>query len=377
MDILVALNNIEIKNKIDEKYGLRVYSHDISYKEDVIEYLRRYNTPHVVITKLDLPGEVEYTEYIKTLKEINKKNKIIILVDNLSKKDKEFLFANEIFNIIQGNEVNIEVIYNQIETQEKIIYKTVYKENIEENKKIISVIGTNGAGKSFVSSILSKSIAQYTKNKVILISLDSMNPSIDIINNIKCSNTYVKDFVLDIAEDINNVYKYVTKSSSYDNLWYINSKFDMFLYKFDENYNKMLKNLIKKFDYIILDFPNEILKNLLYKYIKDEVIFVINPNYISLKQAKLYLEYISKNTKLDIKKIKIVVNKEGVYSLDIRQIKSILKNKYGYITIKFLKEIEAYINGMIYNVPFLYKIEIKLLNFFSINYNRKKYKKHI
>ena len=35
MDILVALGNKEIKEKIDKKYGQRVYKYDISIKEDV------------------------------------------------------------------------------------------------------------------------------------------------------------------------------------------------------------------------------------------------------------------------------------------------------------------------------------------------------
>ena len=35
--ILVALDNNEIKEKLNIKYGNKVYNYDFSYKEDVIE----------------------------------------------------------------------------------------------------------------------------------------------------------------------------------------------------------------------------------------------------------------------------------------------------------------------------------------------------
>lgn len=39
--IVLAVDNEYIKQKIDETYGLEVYSHDISYMEGVIEYLSK------------------------------------------------------------------------------------------------------------------------------------------------------------------------------------------------------------------------------------------------------------------------------------------------------------------------------------------------
>ena len=90
-------------------------------------------------------------------------------------------------------------------------------------------------------------------------------------------------------------------------------------------------------------------------YLATDIIFVLNPNYISLRQAKKYLEYISNILGIEKTKIKIVINKERDYSLDINQIKSALK-EYKYVTkIKKFKELEAYINGIIYKIPFSYK----------------------
>ena len=86
------------------------------------------------------------------------------------------------------------------------------------------------------------------------------------------------------------------------------------------------------------------------------------------------MEYI--NTIRNKDKIKLVVNKDSKYSLDIKQIKSILKNFEKCINIKYIKEIEAYINGIIYDIPFIFKEEQKLLDLININYNKKKYDKN-
>lgn len=377
IDILVAIGSVDIKRKIDEKYGKRVYYHDISYKEDVIDYLEKYNKEHIIITRLNLPGNLDYISYIKKLKEINTSNKIIILTDKLNKKDKEFLFANEIFNIIEGNEINIDLIYNQIETDQKIIYKTIY-ENISEKKKKIAIFGTDGAGKSFIASLISKNIAKYTKEKVVLVALDTKNPCIDIINNLNCVNFNIGDYLVDIEKDSNNIYKYINKSNSYKNLCYINSNNKIELNNLNVKLDNVVRNLSQKFEYVIFDLANNTLNTSFKKIIDlvDEIIFVINPNYISLRQAKKYLEYICINTNINKDKIKLVVNKDSKYSLDIKQIKSILKNFEKCINIKYIKEIEAYINGIIYDIPFIFKEEQKLLDLININYNKKKYDKN-
>lgn len=129
--ILVALDNNEIKEKLNIKYGNKVYNYDFSYKEDVIEYLKRYSDDYIILTRLDLPGNISYKEYILSLKKLSNKSKIVIILNKLNIDDRKFLYANEIFNIIEGNEIDIDVIYNQIETQDKVVYKTIYKNQMK------------------------------------------------------------------------------------------------------------------------------------------------------------------------------------------------------------------------------------------------------
>ncbi len=370
--ILVALNNKKIKEKLDLRYKDKVYNYDFVYKEDIISYIEKYNNNYIILTRLDLSGNMNYLEYIRKIKKINTKNRIIIIIDKLEKEIKEFLFANEVFNIIEGNEIDMEVIYKQINTENKIVYKTVYKKsNNSDDKRKITVFGSNGSGKSFISSLMANSIAKKTKKRVVLVSFDDKNSCLDIINNINCFNFDIKHFFT--GEDIN--YDYISKSISQSNvcknLWLVNSDI-----KLTDNRLKISKSqmqnltfyLESRFDYVIFDLPNYTL-NSNYKIlmdIVDEIIFVTSPNYISIKQSKIYLDFIYNKLKIPKDKLKLIINKNGVYSLDIRQIKSILNYENKFVCIKYIRTLEAYINGILYENPLGYKTEEKVFNFLSI-----------
>ncbi len=368
--ILVALDNNEIKEKLNIKYGNKVYNYDFSYKEDVIEYLKRYSDDYIILTRLDLPGNISYKEYILSLKKLSNKSKIVIILNKLNIDDRKFLYANEIFNIIEGNEIDIDVIYNQIETEDKVVYKTIYKKPNENNtRRSIAVLGTNGAGKSFVSYLIANSIAKYTKKDVALISMDSKNSCQEILGNINCIDYETSEYINEISKNEENVEKYVNQSNYYKNLWYIISK-NNYNQKNNNNINikKFIENLENKYNYVVFDTSTCYLNTDVSQLIDwvDEIIFVINPNYISLKQAKFLLDFLSNSLNVKNNKIKIVVNKIGEFSLDIRQIKSILKLDNKIMNIKYLKMVEGYINGIIYDNVFCHKLQERLSEFLSI-----------
>lgn len=368
--ILVALDNKEIKEKLNIKYGNKVYNYDFSYKEDVIEYLKRYSDDYIILTRLDLPGNISYKNYILNLKNLSNNSKLVIIVNKLNIDDRKFLYANEIFNIIEGNEIDIDVIYNQIETEDKVVYKTIYKQPNENNtKRSIAVLGTNGAGKSFVSYLIANSIAKYTKKDVALISMDSKNSCQEILGNINCIDYETSEYINEISKNEENVEKYVNQSNYYKNLWYIISK-NNYNQKNNNNINikKFIENLENKYNYVVFDTSTCYLNTDVSQLIDwvDEIIFVINPNYISLKQAKFLLDFLSNSLNVKNNKIKVVVNKIGEFSLDIRQIKSILKLDNKIMNIKYLKMVEGYINGIIYDNVFCHKLQERLFEFLSI-----------
>ena len=199
MKILVALNNKYIKEELEKIYGDVVYKFDISYKEEVIEFLANTSEEYTVVTKDNLTGNISKEMYIKQMKLANENIKIIYVVEKLENKYKEFLFANEVFNIIEGNIVSVSNIQEMIDENSKVVYKNVTINNknslndtaikyisIPENmqKKLIAIYGTSGSGKSFVSSILAKEFAKNLNIDVSLLDMDVENPSIDIFNSL-------------------------------------------------------------------------------------------------------------------------------------------------------------------------------------------------
>ena len=378
MDILVALGNKEIKEKIDKKYGQRVYKYDISIKEDVLEFLKNTTRKYIVITTLNLLGNISNEEYIEKLRTLNSNNKIIVLVDNLTYQNKKMLLANEVFNIIEGNEIDIEVIFKLIEKDEKIIYKTIYiNKEINKEKRKIVVFGTIGSGKSFISYFIATAIAKYTNEDVVLDTYDTQNPLADVISNLSSNDYNSNNFIKDILEDKHKIDNYILKDNKYKNLSYLIKNMEVITPSYENiNFKNVINIVSNNYNFTIVDLPNFSLSSSISDmlYLATDIIFVLNPNYISLRQAKKYLEYISNILGIEKTKIKIVINKERDYSLDINQIKSALK-EYKYVTkIKKFKELEAYINGIIYKIPFSYKEERKLLDFLDINYDKYKWK---
>lgn len=378
MDILVALGNKEIKEKIDKKYGQRVYKYDISIKEDVLEFLKNTTRKYIVITTLNLLGNISNEEYIEKLRTLNSNNKIIVLVDNLTYQNKKMLLANEVFNIIEGNEIDIEVIFKLIEKDEKIIYKTIYiNKEINKEKRKIVVFGTSGSGKSFISYFIATAIAKYTNEDVVLDTYDTQNPLADVISNLSSNDYNSNNFIKDILEDKHKIDNYILKDNKYKNLSYLIKNMEVITPSYENiNFKNVINIVSNNYNFTIVDLPNFSLSSSISDmlYLATDIIFVLNPNYISLRQAKKYLEYISNILGIEKTKIKIVINNESYYSLDINQIKSALK-EYKYVTkIKKFKELEAYINGIIYKIPFSYKEERKLLDFLDINYDKYKWK---
>ena len=199
--------------------------------------------------------------------------------------------------------------------------------------------------------------------------MDSKNSCQEILGNINCIDYETSEYINEISKNEENVEKYVNQSNYYKNLWYIISK-NNYNQKNNNNINikKFIENLENKYNYVVFDTSTCYLNTDVSQLIDwvDEIIFVINPNYISLKQAKFLLDFLSNSLNVKNNKIKIVVNKIGEFSLDIRQIKSILKLDNKIMNIKYLKMLEGYINGIIYDNVFCHKLQERLFEFLSI-----------
>ncbi len=368
MKILVALDNKEIKEKIDEIYNQDVYEYDITTKENVIEFLSNKKDDYIVITKEDLNGNLDGKLYIKHLKLARSNLKIIYIVKKLDDEYKKFLFANEVFNILEGDILDINDILDAIKEDKMVIYKNNNKYNKDElqeeclneylldvnilKKQIVAIYGTSGAGKSILSSIIAKNVAKYTHTDVALLDMDIENSAIDIINNVEESNS-----LMQIVEDVDKTYKvegdiskYVVNDKVNKNLAYVTNNcsiYDVQNRLSNKYYNKIYSSLYSKYDYLFIDLPaSPFLDVVQYSLnVATKIFFVVNANYISIRQAVKYINLITKFWDNDNSKIYIIVNKVQNNSLETSQIESLLGGYKIIAEIEYNKNMESYING--------------------------------
>ena len=75
--ILIAIDNDEIYNKFKDVDEYDVYNRDIVYKEGVLEYMAKNNVD-ILITRDDLEGNMIREIYIKQIRLLNSKVRIIL-----------------------------------------------------------------------------------------------------------------------------------------------------------------------------------------------------------------------------------------------------------------------------------------------------------
>lgn len=336
--ILLAINNKEIKSRIDEKYKSRVYEYDIDCMENVIEFLSNKNEDFIVITKDTLDGNIDKKLYVKQLRLASKNSKIVYIVDNLTQEYKEFLFANEVFNIIEGRNINFDILINYIDNPRDIIYKDINSDNENECKnRIICICGAPGVGKSLVSSVIAKDISNIIKQNVLLLDMNIKNPSIDILNNLDSNNKGLYQFVMSLD---NNIKNYIIKN---DNISYLVNKpiksLKISKSKLRDINHFLLNNYLYSFVDLYSDSTNENTKFWLDN--ATDIIVVVNPNYLSIRQTLNYLK------EFKDKKVYIIVNAIKRGSLDMSQVKSLLSPYKIVGKIYYGKRVEDCINGAV------------------------------
>ena len=340
-------------------------------------------------------NEEDLKEEINKLKNIilenqNNKNKLNNkkLIKNNKIKNKEKIINNNYNNILNNSEINNN--FNKNNNSKKYIKKYIILNKLKNikifrkinknkkifnnnsnSKKIISIVGPRGAGKSIISVNLAK-INIYTKNKILILDFDFFNNSIytifgtkkHLINNLKMNNNYFPDEkniknYNEIDEEKNNkiIINYILTNiikinkkidlisgdillnNQKNNLNKINNNNSNFNLINSENINKKINLLINKlnkiYDLIIIDNSSEnnieILKNII--NLSDKTIFISDTNLLEInKSIKLLQKYILGN-KINKNKFNILFNKYNSNSIDLNLLKKIFNelNILGYL----------------------------------------------
>lgn len=313
-------NGIE-KSLIKKDIYRIFYNSEIDIK-DIIKIineddkLEKYN--------LEIKKEIEeLKEYINknnSNKKINKNNNYI---NNKIKKYKNNILNFKILKIL-NNYLNKYSKINFLNNEN--IYNYLFKNKILDNKKIITILGNNGIGKSLFTVLLSISFKKNNK-KVLIIDFDFFNNSIHTIFGVKKYPDLIK-------EKIYNKNLNISKIKISDLIIKVNKKIDLISeinFLIDDNnqngFNKIkniIEELLDNYDYIIFDtssnkgFDNfkEIIK------LSDLFVFISEPDLIGISKSKNLLDYYYRKYNIEKNKINIIFNKYNKNSIDI----SILKN---------------------------------------------------
>ena len=139
--IVTALANSYVKNELEKRYE-NVYKFDLQTKEETLEFLNIKEEEITLITKENLDGNLDGIMYVKQIKLVKPDAKIIYIVSNLDNEKKKFLFANEIFNILEEKSLSLENIIECIDEDNKVIYKysndVLNEEAIDYNTNVIT-----------------------------------------------------------------------------------------------------------------------------------------------------------------------------------------------------------------------------------------------
>ena len=191
-NIVTAIGNPDLNLKLKEIDDLNIKEKDIFYKEGIIEFLEKDKEIDIIIINLELCEE-GLKEFLNTLHKYNVeiflllKEKEIDFNFDLKKQENIKLFSSE------DNIISFFTDSN---------YENILLEKINEHKKVISVLGANGVGKTIFSSFFGKYLAH--ENKVLIIDFNIYNNDLQILFDIrKQFNSYeLKDLIFKVNKNL-------------------------------------------------------------------------------------------------------------------------------------------------------------------------------
>ena len=373
MNIITALNNPRLSKKIKEKTNFNIIGTDIQYKEGIIEMLEKNGEIEMAIISENLPGESSFKELIEKIKAINKNIELIVILKEEKEDLKNYLITKGVFDIYLNNKISIEELIEKINEKNKIKKEMEINEEIKQlkkiileknkkntnikiiknklnniikkinknkkvkkekiNKKIISVIGTGGVGKSSFCTIFAK---LFNNKRILIIDFDILNSSINSIFGIK--KKPIKKNNIKFNNNIKNLIVKVDKKI--DMLCATKILVDEKYKKIKEEFSNILLELKNKYDLIIIDNSSECFleytKEILNK--SDTIFFLVEPNVIELKKSRNLLDIYINKWKIKKEKINIIFNKININSIDNKILKTIFSD------FKILGKIKININ---------------------------------
>ena len=358
-NIITALCNSVVNDKLKEINEFNILANDILYQDGIFEILENRKEIDYLILSEFLPGEYEIKKLIEKIKEKNNTLKIILILEREKEELENYLYAKGIFKIFYNNKIQINDIINLIKNNynenEKIIqelenlkniliknnininngenlinkkeaenHKKIKNKILEKiklkkerknkintkinlNKKVISILGTGGVGKS-IATINIANLLKENNYKVLIVDFDILNNSLHTLLGVNKYPEKIKNKIKNndlISHQINIKELIIRINKNIDLISGINLLFDS-KYKISSlKVKNILEELKENYDYIIIDNSAECFfeytKNIIIN--SDINIFLFESNLIEIKKAKRLLEIYNKEWNIEKNKI--------------------------------------------------------------------------
>lgn len=378
--IITALASPEVNTELKKYKNIEIIGNDIQYQEGVIETLEKNSQIDYIILSAILDGKYEIYTFVKKIKMINPKIKIILILEKENSENTEKLILSgvshifynnaeikDILKIINNNKENeneelkeelqeikklllennnkkdnkitLKNNKNLLKNKQKIFIKFnkyikilknklfINKKKNKRNSEIISVLGTAGVGKSVFTVNLANSYI-FSKNKILIIDFDILNNSLHTILGIKKYSKKIREKLKNnnlINNKINIEELIIKVTNKIDLISGINLIFDSKYKISSEKISDILKELKNKYDVIIIDTSSECF----FDYTKNIIensninIFIAEANLSELKKSRNLLDLYINKWKIDKKKINILFNKYNKNSIYMEILKNI------------------------------------------------------
>ena len=175
--IIIAIDNPKIFNEIKKDKNIKIIGKDLIYKEAVLELLEKNKNIDLIILYEKILGEINFFELIKKKKNINKKIKIIIILENKNEK-----LENKF------KKINIKNIYLKNKINSKKIIEIINEKNINKNNK-------NNKNKKIEKNKFIKSKNKRRKEKIINIKKYFFQSLKKIKNKFFLIKKYIQNFI--------------------------------------------------------------------------------------------------------------------------------------------------------------------------------------
>lgn len=376
--IVTALGNPYLNHQLDKEEEFEIVTKDIQYQDGIFEILEKEEKIDFLIISEILLGENKIETLIEKIKEKNEQIKIIVILKNKKEELENKLYLKGVDKIYHNNEVEIEEISSYIKREKEnkqiklelenlkeiLIKNNIYseeenekrkntvKEKIKlmkkENKKVISVVGTGGVGKSIITLNLAN-ILKEKQEKILILDFDILNQSLHTILGVnqyskKIKNKLQKNDLIQSKLKIKDLIIKINKKV--DLISGINLLFDSKYKISSQKIQFILEELKQYYDIIIIDTSSECFfdytKNILHH--SDILLFLLEANLLEIKKAKNLLAIYQEQWKIKEEKIKIIINKYNENAVDDKIIKNIFSEYKILGKIKLNKKYNTLIN---------------------------------